>query len=61
MMMDLETIGYFLYMEKQENRSREQGAAQETAEASHKENGQESFVYPERYGPYSLYRTEADN
>ena len=60
-MLDLNTIGYFLYMEKQENRSREQGAAQETAEPPQKENGRESFVSPERYGPYSLYRTKADN
>ena len=35
--MDLDTIGYYLYMEEQENRSREQRAAQETAEAPQEE------------------------
>lgn len=45
-MLDLETIGYYLYMEEQENRSRELKLAREREQASQEEQGQEISAFP---------------
>lgn len=51
-MLDIETIGYYLYMEEQENRSRELKQAGEREQASQEEQGQDISAFPETPAPY---------
>lgn len=50
-MLDLETIGYFLYMEEQENRSRELKQAAEREQAPQEEQGQDISAFPGIHAP----------
>lgn len=56
-MIDLETIGYYLYMEEQENRSRELKQAGEREQTSQEEQGQDISAFP---GIHAPLWTEAD-
>lgn len=50
-MLDIETIGYYLYMEEQENRSRELKQAGEREQASQEEQGQDISAFPGIHRP----------
>ena len=50
-MLELETIGYYLYMEEQENRSRELKQAAESEQAPQEEQGQDISIFPGTYPP----------
>ena len=50
-MLDLETIGYYLYMEEQENRSRELKQAAEREQAPQEEQGQDISAFPGIHAP----------
>lgn len=60
-MITLETIGYYLYMEEQENRSRELKAVLEVEEASLDGNEQEKNSFPVIEPPPILHWTKPDN
>lgn len=50
-MIDLDTIGYYLYMEEQENRSRELKQAVESELAPQEEQGQDISAFREYTAP----------